>query len=94
MTSIQRSKGKLWEQYHSIIEDFQSNNDKEEVLSEFRKLLMAKNPTPSVDLLSELAKRFMKLKQIDDAKKAYGLILQTDSTHRKTWKQLSSLYFK
>ncbi|MHA1968084.1 MAG: DEAD/DEAH box helicase, partial [Candidatus Hodarchaeales archaeon] len=94
MTVKRRENSELWTRFDSAIEEYQISKDLEDVLSEFREIMNKTDPAPTIDLLSELAKRFIKLKQIDDAKKAYGLILETDSNHRKTWKQLSSLYFK
>ncbi len=91
MTLSNNDPHKLWKHYNSILEEFALTKDLEEAISEFRKIMDA---SPPIDLLTELAKRFIKLKRIDDAKKAYGLILTVDNTHRETWKQLSSLYFK
>ncbi len=88
------SKNDHWEHYSSVLEEFHLTKDLDELLHEFRKIMKATNPSPPIDLLSELAKRFIKLKKTDDAKKAYGLILKIDTTHRETWKQLSSLYFQ
>ncbi|MFX0084080.1 MAG: DEAD/DEAH box helicase [Candidatus Hodarchaeota archaeon] len=91
MTLSNNDPHKLWKHYNSTLEEFVLTKDLEEAISEFRKIMDA---SPPIDLLTELAKRFIQLKRIDDAKKAYGLILTIDNTHRETWKQLSSLYFK
>ncbi|MFX1515738.1 MAG: DEAD/DEAH box helicase, partial [Promethearchaeota archaeon] len=76
----------------SALENYQEFHDQEEVLAEFREIVVSKNPP--IALLSKLAHHFLKFKQIEDAKKAFGRILQIDDAHRETWKHLSSLYFK
>ncbi|MFX0206345.1 MAG: hypothetical protein ACFFDT_10180, partial [Candidatus Hodarchaeota archaeon] len=67
-------------------------HDQEEILSELRAIVDSENPP--IDLLTKVANHFLKFKQIEDAKKAFGRILQINDLHRETWKQLSSLYFK
>ncbi|MFX0125728.1 MAG: DEAD/DEAH box helicase [Candidatus Hodarchaeota archaeon] len=84
----------LWTRYRSAIDDYQEFRDLEDILTEFRAIAASESPTPSVELLTEIANHFQKFKQVNDAKKTFGRILQLDSTHRETWKQLSSLYFK
>ncbi len=88
------NKKNLWIRYRSAIEDYQEFRDLEDILTEFRAIVASDNPAPSVELLTEIANHFQKFKQISDAKKAFGRILQLDNTHRETWKRLSSLYFK
>ncbi|UCE14348.1 MAG: DEAD/DEAH box helicase [Candidatus Heimdallarchaeota archaeon] len=85
---------KLWDRFNSALENYKEVRDLDEVLTEFRSILTSEDPVPPVELLTELAKYFQKLKQINDAKKAYGRILEIDSSHRETWKELSTLYFK
>lgn len=94
MTIHGDNKKNLWTRYRSAIEDYQEFRDLEDILAEFRAIVASENPTPSVELLTEIANHFQKFKQISDAKKAFGRILQLNNTHRETWKQLSSLYFK
>ncbi|MHA2203647.1 MAG: DEAD/DEAH box helicase, partial [Candidatus Hodarchaeales archaeon] len=94
MTVIEEKDQELWQRYQSALENYQEFRDLEDVLSEFRAIIVSKDPVPSIELLTKLANLFVKLKQIDDAKKAFGRILQIDDTQRETWKQLSSLYFK
>ncbi len=94
MTLIDEKKSGLWRQYHSALENYQEFRDLEDILTEFRNIVTSKDPVPPIDLLIKVAKRFQKLKQVDDAKKAYGRILQIDNNHRDTWKNLSSFYFK
>lgn len=85
---------KLWKRFHSALEDYKEVRDLEDVLTVFRSILTSKDPIPPIDLLTELANYFQKFRQINDAKKAYGRILEIDNTHRKTWRQLSTFYFK
>ena len=82
----------LWRRYQSALETYQEFHDREEVLAEFRAIVLSTDPP--IELLAKLAHHFLKFKQIEDAKKTYGRILQIDDTHRETWKHLSSLYFK
>ena len=81
-----------WKRYQSALENYQEFHDQEEILSELRAIVDSENPP--IDLLTKVANHFLKFKQIEDAKKAFGRILQINDTHRETWKQLSSLYFK
>lgn len=92
MTIVEPETKALWKRFESALEDFQLSRDKEEVLKVFRLIIDVEDPP--VELLLEIAKRFQKFQQNDDAKKAFGRILQIDNTHRETWKRLSSLYFK
>jgi tetratricopeptide (TPR) repeat protein len=92
MTINEDNNSELWKLYQSALENYQEFHDREEVLTEFRTLVVSKNPP--IDLLTKVANHFLKFKQIEDAKKAFGRILQMDETHRETWKSLSSLYFK
>ena len=94
MTTIDDTTNELWKQYYSALEKYQEFRDLEDALAEFRSIVTSTNPVPPVDLLTEVAKRFLKLKQVNDAKKAYGRILQINNNHRDTWKNLSSFYFK
>ncbi len=94
MTVIDNKTSELWKQYHSALENYQEFCDLEDIIAEFRNIVTSTDPVPPIDLLTEVAKRFQKLKQVDDAKKAFGRILQIDNNHRDTWKNLSSFYFK
>ena len=94
MTSVRKSRDSLQLQYESALEEFSHTRDLNEVINEFRKILNSITPVPSVQLLSLIANRLIKFRQYDEAKFTYGKILQKDSTHRETWKSLSSLYFK
>ncbi len=92
MTTVETENKSIWKRFESALEDFQISRDKEEVIKEFREIMKVEDPP--IELLTELAKKFLKFHQIEDAKKAFGRILQIDNNHRETWKQLSSLYFK
>ncbi|MHA2246490.1 MAG: DEAD/DEAH box helicase [Candidatus Hodarchaeales archaeon] len=92
MTTVETENKSIWKRFESALEDFQISRDKEEVIKEFREIMKVEDPP--IELLTELAKRFLKFHQIEDAKKAFGRILQIDNNHRETWKYLSSLYFK
>ncbi|UCG03397.1 MAG: DEAD/DEAH box helicase [Candidatus Heimdallarchaeota archaeon] len=92
MTVLEKNNSELWNRYQSALENYQEFHDREEVLTEFRTIVISKNPP--IDLLTKVASHFLKFKQVEDAKKTFGRILQIDDTHRETWKQLSSLYFK
>ncbi|MFW9903668.1 MAG: DEAD/DEAH box helicase [Candidatus Thorarchaeota archaeon] len=81
-----------WKWYHSALENYQESHDQEEILAKFRAIVESENPP--IDLLTKVAHHFLKFKQIEDAKKTFGRILQISDTHRETWKHLSSLYFK
>jgi len=94
MTIIEDKEQKFWTRYESALEEFEQSHDQMELLNEMRDIVNSKDPDPPIKLLTELTIRFQKLKQIEDTKKTFGRILQIDSTHRETWKQLSSLYFK
>lgn len=94
MTILEEDNHELWRRYQSALENYQEFHDLEEVLSEFRAIIISQDPVPPIDLLTKLANHFLKFKRIDDAKKAFGRILQIDDTRRETWKQLSSFYFK
>ncbi|MFX0181879.1 MAG: DEAD/DEAH box helicase [Candidatus Hodarchaeota archaeon] len=93
--TINEDRGKkFWTRYESALEEFEQSHDLMEFLNELRDIVNSKDPDPPVKLLTELAIRFQKLKQIEDTKQTFGRILQIDGNHRETWKQLSSLYFK
>ncbi|MHA1237154.1 MAG: hypothetical protein ACTSQ9_05800, partial [Candidatus Hodarchaeales archaeon] len=94
MTSVQKSRNSLHLRYESALEEFSHTRDLDEVINEFRKILNSTTPVPSTQLLSLIANRLTKFRQYNEAKFTYGKILQKDSTHRETWKSLSSLYFK
>ena len=94
MTTVETETQALWKRFEFALENFELSRDLEEMVSKFRKIVDSKDPVPPIELLTEIAIRFQKLKYIDDAKKAFGRILEIENTHRDTWKHLSSLYFK
>ena len=94
MTQVKRSEKHLWQQYKSVLDDFVLSRDVEEALDGFWEIVNSSTPIPSISLLTEIATYFIKFKQYEDAKRLFGKILDQNSSHRKTWKSLSSLYFK
>jgi tetratricopeptide (TPR) repeat protein len=92
MTTVEPKNQSLWKHYELALEEFKLSRDKKEVLNRFREIRDGEDPP--VELLLEIAKKFQKFQHNDDAKKAFGRILQIDNNHRETWKRLSSLYFK
>ena len=66
---------------HSALENYQEFRDLEDILTEFRAIVASDDPIPSVELFTKIATHFQKLKQINDAKKAFSRILQLDKTH-------------
>ncbi|MFX0120629.1 MAG: DEAD/DEAH box helicase [Promethearchaeota archaeon] len=94
MTLNDNKNLELWKRYRSALENYQEFRDLEEILREFRAIAALDEPIPPIDLLTKLATQFKKLKQVEDTKKTFGRILQLDSSHRETWKELSSLYFQ
>jgi DEAD/DEAH box helicase domain-containing protein len=93
MTLVSKEEEIFWETFNALLEDYELSRDRDVLVTAFRKIVDSE-PHPPIDLLSAIASKFQKLKQIEDAKKAFGRILQLDETHRITWKNLSSLYFK
>ncbi len=94
MTSTRKNIESLQFRYESALEEFSHTRDLEEVISEFKKILNSTEPVPSIQLLSMIANRLIKLRQYSEAKLTFGKILEQNSNHRETWKSLSGLYFK
>jgi DEAD/DEAH box helicase domain-containing protein len=94
MTKARLYDQRLWKEYEAILEEYTLTKDLDEVISGFWKITCSKKPIPSILLLLQIAKKLVKFKQYDEAKQLFGHILQRDVTHRESWKELSSLYFK
>ena len=94
MTATEKDEKFLWQKYESTLEEYTLTHDLDDMVDSFKNILSSTTPKPSIKLLSTIATRFVKIKHFDEAKLAFGLILQEDNQHKETWKALSSLYFE
>ncbi|MHA1214400.1 MAG: DEAD/DEAH box helicase [Candidatus Hodarchaeales archaeon] len=85
-------KQSMWDKYYSTLVEYEETRDIDGLIDQVRDILAYDEPP--IELLRQIAKRFMGLKQYQVVKEIFGKILQMDANHRETWKDLSSLYFK